>query len=106
MWCPGRGQGGARGLRSHPDLLGAHVRTAKQAAERLAEEGAFNVEVIDVRTLSPFDIDTVAASVVKTGAGGSGAGSTAHRRVRLEIAPTHGAGYPATGGTGGSGDGV
>ncbi|NLG66969.1 MAG: alpha-ketoacid dehydrogenase subunit beta [Actinobacteria bacterium] len=63
--------GEAKVVREGSDLTliswGAHVRTAKQAAEHLAEEGAFNVEVIDVRTLSPFDIDTVAASVVKTG---------------------------------------
>ena len=46
---------------------GAQVRIALEAAERLAAEGRCDVEVVDVRTLSPFDFETVTASVVKTG---------------------------------------
>jgi 2-oxoisovalerate dehydrogenase E1 component len=42
------------------------VRAALEAAEELAKEG-IGVEVIDPRTLAPLDIDTVLASVAKTG---------------------------------------
>ena len=42
------------------------VHRALEAADRLAEEG-ISVEVIDLRTLKPLDMDTVAASVKKTG---------------------------------------
>lgn len=38
-----------------------------QAAEILAERHGINAEVIDLRTLKPMDIDTVAESVRKTG---------------------------------------
>ena len=37
-----------------------------EAAEQLAQEG-ISVEVIDPRTLAPLDIDTILASVHKTG---------------------------------------
>jgi len=42
------------------------VHRALEAAEQLAEEG-ISVEVIDLRTLKPLDMETVAASVGKTG---------------------------------------
>ena len=42
------------------------VHDALQAAEQLAEEG-IDVEVIDLRTVAPIDLDTVAASVSRTG---------------------------------------
>jgi pyruvate/2-oxoglutarate/acetoin dehydrogenase E1 component len=42
------------------------VHRALEAAERLAEEG-ISAEVIDLRTLKPLDMETVAASVRKTG---------------------------------------
>jgi len=42
------------------------VRKALEAAEELAKEG-ISVEVIDPRTLAPLDMDTVLASVHKTG---------------------------------------
>ena len=42
------------------------VQRALEAAEELAREGV-SVEVIDPRSLSPLDIDTVLASVRKTG---------------------------------------
>jgi pyruvate dehydrogenase E1 component beta subunit len=45
-------------------LLMAHY--AVQAAEQLAAEG-IDVEVIDVRSLSPIDYETIGASVRKTG---------------------------------------
>jgi pyruvate dehydrogenase E1 component beta subunit len=63
--------GKARVVREGKDLTalawGAQVRTLKEAAQRLEAEGAADVEIIDVRTLSPFDFETVIASVVKTG---------------------------------------
>jgi 2-oxoisovalerate dehydrogenase E1 component beta subunit len=45
---------------------GPMVKTCLQAAEAAAGEGK-NLEVINLRTLSPLDLDTVAASVEKTG---------------------------------------
>src|SRR2546426_12473098 len=39
---------------------------ALEAAEKLAQEG-IQAEVVDPRTLRPLDIDTLAASVKKTG---------------------------------------
>ena len=42
------------------------VHTSLQAAELLAKEG-IDIEVIDLRTLKPLDIDTVIGSVKKTG---------------------------------------
>lgn len=46
--------------------VGLMVRRALEAAEQLEKEG-ISVEVIDPRTLVPFDYDTVAESVKKTG---------------------------------------
>ena len=43
------------------------VHYAMQAAERLAADHRAEVEVIDVRSLSPIDWDTIGASVRKTG---------------------------------------
>ena len=45
---------------------GLMVHRALEAAETLAKE-KFDVEVIDLRTLSPIDLDTVIESVEKTG---------------------------------------
>lgn len=45
---------------------GASVHETLQAAERLAEQGA-SAEVIDVACLKPLDLDTLEASVRKTG---------------------------------------
>ena len=42
------------------------VLNSLEAANKLAEEG-IDVEVIDLRTLKPLDIDTIVASVKKTG---------------------------------------
>ncbi|GAA0636064.1 hypothetical protein GCM10009547_45350 [Sporichthya brevicatena] len=44
---------------------GAQVRTVLKAAEKLAEQGV-EIEVIDLRTLSPWDSETVLASVART----------------------------------------
>ncbi|MFW5968465.1 MAG: pyruvate dehydrogenase complex E1 component subunit beta [Persicimonas sp.] len=41
------------------------VHTCKQAAEQLAEEGV-DVELVDLRTLRPFDKETIAESLKKT----------------------------------------
>ena len=43
----------------------AMVRTALEAAQQLAQEGV-SVEVIDLRTLAPLDIETLVRSVTKT----------------------------------------
>lgn len=63
--------GEARVVREGSDVTliawGAHVRTIKEAAERLAADKGVEAEVIDVRTLAPFDFQTVTDSVVKTG---------------------------------------
>ena len=63
--------GEARVVREGTDLSliswGAHVRTIKEAAERLSDDKGYDIEVIDLRTLSPFDFETVTSSVVKTG---------------------------------------
>ncbi|MER5268634.1 alpha-ketoacid dehydrogenase subunit beta [Actinosynnema sp. NPDC002837] len=45
---------------------GPMVATALETAEAAAEEG-WDVEVVDLRSLAPFDDETVCASVVKTG---------------------------------------
>ncbi len=62
--------GRARVVRAGSDLTvvtyGAVVERAARAAAALAPEGV-EVEVIDLRSLSPFDWETVAASVGKTG---------------------------------------
>ena len=47
--------------------IAAMVDRALQAAEQLAEAGT-SAEVIDPRTLSPLDVETLVASVEKTGA--------------------------------------
>ncbi|MEU4015863.1 alpha-ketoacid dehydrogenase subunit beta [Microbacterium sp. NPDC028030] len=60
----------ARVVRSGTDATvityGAMVATALQAAEAAEDEG-ISLEVIDLRSLSPVDYDSVAASVRKTG---------------------------------------
>jgi 2-oxoisovalerate dehydrogenase E1 component len=63
--------GRARIVREGGDLTvvtyGAVVVRAVRAAEALARDTGAQVEVIDLRTLQPFDWETVAASVGKTG---------------------------------------
>jgi pyruvate dehydrogenase E1 component beta subunit len=46
--------------------LGPMVRTCLDAAHAAEEDGR-SIEVIDLRTVSPLDVDTVAASVERTG---------------------------------------
>ncbi|PFG42052.1 pyruvate dehydrogenase E1 component beta subunit [Isoptericola jiangsuensis] len=45
---------------------GSHVATALDAAEALADDGV-SVEVVDLRSLSPWDVEAVTASVRRTG---------------------------------------
>src|SRR5207237_6006673 len=62
--------GKASVLREGSDITvvtyGATVQRALVAANQIAEEGGPSVEVIDLRTLSPWDRETVYASVKKT----------------------------------------
>jgi transketolase len=62
--------GKANVLREGSDITiaacGVEVAEALAAAETLAEEG-FSAEVIDVATVKPIDVDTLVASVRKTG---------------------------------------
>lgn len=46
---------------------GLQRHLALEAAETLASEGTGNVEVVDLRTIAPFDRDAVLASASKTG---------------------------------------
>ncbi|HYH49696.1 MAG TPA: dehydrogenase E1 component subunit alpha/beta [Acidimicrobiia bacterium] len=63
--------GSARIARSGRDATvvtyGVGVRWALEAAGILADEGAGDVEVIDLRSLRPWDTETVLASVERTG---------------------------------------
>ena len=62
--------GKAKVVRAGKDLTvltyGALVPRALQAAERLHREAGVDVELIDLRTLSPFDWDAISDSVKKT----------------------------------------
>ncbi len=51
---------------SRSSALSLMVHHAMQAAEKLAEEG-ISIEIVDPRTVSPLDIDTILESVAKTG---------------------------------------
>jgi pyruvate dehydrogenase E1 component beta subunit len=45
---------------------GAMVRTSLQAAEEIEKSRGIKVEVIDLRTLMPLDVETIVASIQKT----------------------------------------
>ncbi|HEX8802962.1 MAG TPA: transketolase C-terminal domain-containing protein, partial [Acidimicrobiales bacterium] len=63
----GRGRHITRGDDLTLVTWGATVERSRQAAARLAEEGGHGVEVIDLRTLVPWDQEMVAESVRRTG---------------------------------------
>jgi len=46
---------------------GLMLHTCLEAASRLADEHGVSAEVVDVRTISPLDVETILASVRKTG---------------------------------------
>lgn len=62
--------GEARVLREGPDITllawGPMVPVVLEAAAQVAESGV-SAEVVDIRTLSPLDVETLVASVQKTG---------------------------------------
>ena len=63
--------GKARIVQEGSDLTivtwGAMTATSQKAAEKLAKEDGASVEIIDLRTLAPLDLDAVLASIFKTG---------------------------------------
>jgi pyruvate dehydrogenase E1 component beta subunit len=64
---------------------GPMVPTAIQAAELAAQEG-INLEVIDLRSLSPIDYPTILASVQKTGRAIIAAEAPTNISVSAEVA--------------------
>jgi 2-oxoisovalerate dehydrogenase E1 component beta subunit len=46
---------------------GLHRHLAVDAAESLAADHGLDVEVVDLRTISPLDTETILASAIKTG---------------------------------------
>ena len=62
----GKGDYARRGDALTIVTYGATVEKSKQAAERLSADG-YEIEVIDLRTLIPWDQDLVAESVARTG---------------------------------------
>ncbi len=66
---------------------GVTVRTCLQAAEHLASEG-ISAEVINLRTLYPLDVETVAASLSKTGRAVMVDESHGYGGVSAEVAAT------------------
>lgn len=62
--------GAARVCRSGNDAVvltyGAMVHEAMRAAEKIEQEAEYSVMVVDMRTLKPYDADTVIASVAAT----------------------------------------
>ena len=93
------------GTRPHRSSPGApRCGRVKEAAQRLEAEGAAGVEVIDVRTLSPFDYETVVASVGKTGRAVIVHEAPQDVRVRgRDLGADHGAGGASPAGAGGAG---
>lgn len=63
--------GKAKTVRAGHDAVvvtyGRHVHLARAVAERLAAEGVGDVEVIDLRTLYPYDWSAISEAVVRTG---------------------------------------
>ena len=63
--------GKARVVKEGTDITfltwGAMTVTCEKAAERLEKEDGASVEIIDLRTLAPLDLDAILASVGKTG---------------------------------------
>ena len=76
----------------------AMVHAALEAADKGAEQG-YDIEVIDLRTLMPFDIEAIIDVGEEDRAGGGGARGAAHVRLRRRDRRQHpGAGDVAPGG--------
>lgn len=94
--------GQARVTRSGDDITlvgwGIQVPRMEEAAERVQKEDGVSCEVIDLQTIIPWDVDTVTASVAKTGrlvvtheacsTGGFGA-EIAAKVCHSPVPPTH-----------------
>ena len=59
--------GSARVHREGGELTAITYGTMVHVAQAAAEEQGIDVEIIDLRTLMPLDVDTIVASVQKTG---------------------------------------
>ncbi len=63
--------GKAKRVREGTDVTvlayGAMVHVAEEAAEQAESEDKISVEIVDLRTLMPYDIETILGSVKKTG---------------------------------------
>lgn len=56
-----------KGIHATVVAYSAMVHEAVRAAEMLKQEGGWDVEVVDLRSVKPLDTDTVIASVARTG---------------------------------------
>jgi 2-oxoisovalerate dehydrogenase E1 component len=65
--APGRARTVRRGTDATVVTWGAALPAVLGAAEHLGDHGVGDVEVVDLRTLAPLDVDTLTASVARTG---------------------------------------
>ena len=68
-WCVPLGRARTRREGSDVSIVtyGTPVHFALQAAERLQKEENISVEVVDLRSIVPYDKDAIARTVTKTG---------------------------------------
>jgi pyruvate/2-oxoglutarate/acetoin dehydrogenase E1 component len=65
--APGRARTARQGTDATVVTWGAALPAVLGAAENLAAHGVGDVEVVDLRTLAPIDVEALAASVARTG---------------------------------------